>query len=231
MTSSAKKRNISQRSEMIYDVHHFGIILDSRELWITPSAEGEIDADTAERFSKNVQTLNSYGADPILVHVMSCGGSYDYGMAIYDTIKANCDDPELADIVTLSYAHARSMSSVIPQAATWRVIRPHAYFMIHDGEYANEGTLKTVWSDLEFYKRVGSAAMMDVYVEKVKEGDFVKRQGWDEKQLRAEIEQRVAYKDDWFLTAREAVDWGFMDAVLGDDGFDTLKKLREEEEE
>ena len=233
MPATVKRRTISQRSEMIYDAHNFGLILDTREVFISLSETTlMIDWDTTRQFLINLQILNSISKEPILVHLITCGGSWDYAMGIYDAIEHSNADPKLANVSTLSYAHARSMSSIIPQAAKYRVIMPTSYFMMHDGEYGDSGNVKTVFSGVDFYKNVANPRMIDIYVEKCKAGK--KFQNWTEEKIRAEIEKQIAYKDDVYLTAREAVEWGLMDAVLGDEGFETIKMLKvdyEEEEE
>jgi len=224
-----KRRNISQRSEMIYDAHHFGVILDTRELFIAPSEYYDmIDWDTAHQFIKNLQILNGINHEPILIHFMSCGGSWDYGMAMYNAIKNSCDDPKLSNIVILSYAHARSMSSIIPQAAKWRVIMPDAYFMMHDGTYGDEGNWKTVLSGAKFYEQA-TVRMMQIYVDKCVHGEQFAN--WEREKIQEYLEKKIAYEDDFYLTAREAVNYGLMDAVLGDEGFETIKALREDSDE
>jgi len=55
----APKRNISQRSEMVYDAQHFGIILDTRELFLSSDLsdndnEAMIDHRTANAFIRNL---------------------------------------------------------------------------------------------------------------------------------------------------------------------------------
>ena len=230
MSSTIKRRTISQRSEIIYDAHNFGVILDTREIFISPSETTlMIDWDTAKQFLCNLHILNSINTNPILVHLISCGGSWDYAMAMYDAIQHSCQDPKLSNITILSYAHARSMSSIIPQAAKYRVIMPTAYFMIHDGTYADNGNFKTVCSGIEFYKKVAQPRMLQIYVDKCVYGERFKN--WDKEKIKKYLTEQIAYNDDFYLTAREAVEYGLMDAVLGDEGFETMKSLRVDYEE
>jgi ATP-dependent protease ClpP protease subunit len=163
----------------------------------------------------------------ILVHMATCGGDWNYGMAMYDAIKASCDNDQSSDIVILSYAHARSMSSVIPQAATWRVMMPHADYLVHYGEYGDSGNYTNVMANAMWYQK-SNDVMMQVYLERIREGQFFKREGWDDKQIVQWLRDTIDKKQEFYMTARDAVDKGFADAVLGDDGFETLAKLREE---
>lgn len=228
-----KRRNISQRSEMLYDVHNYGIIIDTREIFIAPSlsdnlSDAMIDHTVCHQFIRNLQILNSMGRDTILIHMVTCGGDWNYGIAMYDAIKNSCDDEELSNIVTLSYAHARSMSSVIPQAATWRVLMPNTDFLVHYGQYAEEGNYSNVMANMAWYQK-SNAVMMNVYLERIREGQFFKREGWDDKQVLRWLRDTIDKRQEFYMTPRDAVDKGFADAVLGDDGYETIRKLREED--
>jgi hypothetical protein len=44
------------------------------------------------------------------------------------------------------------MSSVIPQAADFRVIMPNAHYLLHYGEYGDYGNYSNVMSSADFYK-------------------------------------------------------------------------------
>jgi ATP-dependent protease ClpP protease subunit len=227
-----KRRNISQRSEMIYDAHNFGIIIDTREIFVSPPLEDDVgdamvDHQVCHQFIRNLQILNMMGRDPILVHMATCGGDWNYGMAMYDAIKNSCDDEDLSNVVVLSYAHARSMSSIIPQAATWRVLMPNTEFLVHYGEYGDEGNYTNVMANMKWYEK-SNEVMMQVYLERIREGQFFKREGWDDKQILSWLRDTIDKRQEFFMTPREAVDKGFADAVLGDDGYETIRKLREE---
>ena len=227
--ATLKKRTISQRSEMIYDAHSFGVIIDTREIFVTPTDNDEkmIDSDTCCKFIKNLQLLNSLGEDAILIHMITCGGDWSYGMAMYDAIQASCDDEKMSDIAVLSYAYARSMSSVIPQAATWRVLMPHADFLVHYGTYSDEGNFTNVMANADWYKK-SNEQMLDVYLQRIRDGQFFKREGWDDKQILQWLRDTIDKRQEFYMTPRDAVDKGFADAVLGDEGFETITKLREE---
>ncbi|KKK96243.1 hypothetical protein LCGC14_2664680, partial [marine sediment metagenome] len=83
-----KRRNISQTSEMVYDIHSFGIMIDTREIflgaYINSNGEFCIDHKSSNIFIKNIQLLNNLSNKQILVHMNTIGGDWNYGMAIYD---------------------------------------------------------------------------------------------------------------------------------------------------
>jgi len=230
MPSTPKRRNISQKSELIYDAHEFGIMLDTREIFVGPSMTEEVDIAMIDhvvfhKFLRNLQILNSMGNETILVHMATCGGDWNYGMAMYDAIKNSCDDEELSNIVILSYAYARSMSSVIPQAATYRVMMPNADYLVHYGEYSDSCNFTNVIANMHWYEKANET-MMEVYLKRIRDGQFFKREGWDDKQILQWLRETIDKKQEFYMTARDAVDKGFADAVLGDEEFETITKLR-----
>jgi len=227
-----KRRNISQKSEMLYDLHHFGVILDTRELFLASNLDDNcddamIDHVTANNFIRNLQILNNMGSDTILVHMITNGGDWNYGMAIYDAIKNSCEDSELSDIIVVAYAHARSMSSIIPQAATYRVIMPNADFLIHWGTEEVSGNFTSVQAEVKWSEKLAET-MLNIYYQRCKDGDFWKRNALlTEKDIKKYIQENMDSKQEWYMTPRIAVDMGFMDAVLGDPQYETIKSLRE----
>jgi ATP-dependent protease ClpP protease subunit len=169
--------------------------------------EPGVEFAMANRFIKNLQFLLWNGADRIQIHMKTCGGDWQEGIAIYDALKV-CPVP----VTILSYTHARSMSSLIFQAASRRVMMPNSYFMFHDGTMGIEGTVKQVESAVEFSK-LATATMLNIYADAMKrKGCFSKRSrafilGW----LRAQMDK----KEDVYLTPEQAIQYGLADEVLG----------------
>lgn len=220
-----KRRNISQRSELIYDAHCFGIILDTRELFLNSSFDADeeiIDYKCANTFIRNLQILNSMGSDPILIHMATCGGIHEYGMAIYDAIRAS-----KSDITILTYAHARSMSSIIPQAAKWRIIMPNADFLIHYGTWENpQQNFQSIVSEVNWSQKQ-TEQMLDIYVGRCKEGAFWQRENMEEKEIKKWLKDNIASKQELYMSPKESVDKGFMDAIFGDEEFEDFSALRD----
>ena len=222
-----KRRNLSQKSEMLYDLHNFGVILDTREIFLCSSQEYDyesamIDHIAANNFIRNLTTLNNIGEEPILIRMITCGGDWNYGMAIYDAIKAS-----KSETIVLAYAHARSMSSIIPQAATYRVIMPNADFLMHWGEWGFEGNHTSAMAEAD-WARAMEGVMMDCYLDRCLDVDFWQSKWKNNHRAHAEkyLRDLLDRKQEVYFTAREAVDMGFMDAVLGDEGYETVDVLR-----
>lgn len=187
--------------DTIFGIHEYGINAETREIFVGGHVfNGEEDSEVgvgphmANQFIKNMHTLHALSDDPILVHISSMGGDWSYGMAMYDAIKtSHCY------VTTISYAHARSMSSIIPQASDWRVIMPSAYFMIHEGNLGFDGTHKSAISFAQQSER-DTETMLDIYDEKCNLD-------------RDEIVLKMMQKEDWYISASSAVGLGFMDEI------------------
>ena len=66
--------------------------------------------------------------------------------------------------------------------------------------------------------------MIDIYLKKSKNGKFFK--GKPEKYIKRFLKNRMDQKQEWYITAQESVDYGFMDGVLGSKGFETIDILK-----
>jgi len=192
------------------DVRQFSIHLtgesreyDNNDLPDEPGVEYQMSA----RLIKNIQILSDVDpARPILIHMKTCGGDWVEGMAIYDVIKY-ASNP----IVILNYTHARSMSSIILQAADKRVMMPHSHFMFHDGTMSVTGTYKGFMTNAEWAKKE-HPTMIGIYASRMKEKGKFSKKAKDEiiKMLEVQMEK----KEDVFLTAQEAINWGLADQIF-----------------
>ncbi|MFA5124811.1 MAG: ATP-dependent Clp protease proteolytic subunit [Patescibacteria group bacterium] len=214
-----KRFGISTGDACAIDVlHNFGIDLQNRQLWISGTNIDLLTADDAgpepgveymmsNRVIRNLHLLRLRSETaPALVHLHTCGGDYHEGMAIYNALRSMP-----FPITIISYTHARSMSSIIIQAAEKRVLMPDSYFMIHYGQLYAGGEAKTVKSNVEFDK-IGTDRMLDIYVEKAKKGKkFIK---WSETRIRNFLKRKMDEKGDFFLMPEEAVEFGFADEVF-----------------
>lgn len=171
-------------------------------------SEPGVEFQMANRLIKNLRFMSTRDPNrPILIHLKSCGGHWTEGMAIHDAIKL-CPNK----VTILSYTHARSMTSMILQAADKRILMPHSYFLIHEGTAEHAGTHKSVQSAVE-YSKITREKMLDLYVDSLKHrgGKFAK---WSPSKIRSKLVNEMNKKEDVYLTAKEAVSWGFADAVF-----------------
>lgn len=166
--------------------------------------ESGTDGAMAERAIKGLHILDSgapAGDKPITVIMNNPGGDEYHGMAIYDAIKV-CKN----HVTVIVYGHAMSMGSIILQAADRRVMAPNSRMMIHYGTWGIHDHPKIVYRWAEEGKKFDKW-MEDIYMEKIhqKKPDF------------SIGKLRDMCNFDTFLNAKEALDLGLIDEILGQD--------------
>ena len=211
--------------------------------------EPGVEYQMSARFIKSLHILSRISPKrPILVMMQTCGGDWDHGMAIYDAVRL-CTN----SITILCYTPARSMSSIILQAADKRVFMPSSHFMFHQGTWGMESTYKQVKSNMEFDAQIREPMMLDIYAkamarkfvgnESKADPDVLRKALFMMLENRVPEEELKPYarmllrlhgsnpqklfsrvvqicmdtKEDVFLTAPKAVEWGFADRVLEED--------------
>lgn len=219
------RRNLSHKSELVYDVHQHCVNIDTREIflhsWLQDDEETGVDYRMAVVFEKNMRILHQLDKEkPILVHMHSIGGYWNDGMAIYDSVSfSSCP------ITILCYGHATSMSSVVLQAADQRIIMPNANFMLHYGGSAIDSNHISYISDAKWTEYLGER-MLDIYVSRCIHG--LKFDGWTEKRIRNYLDREMKHKQEVYLTAEESLDWGLVDGILGMKNYENIDKLQAE---
>jgi ATP-dependent protease ClpP protease subunit len=199
------------------NLHQFDVDLKSNHIYLfsvdrgyevhPEDEEPGIDWVIANRFIKNFNLCMRVNPNkPILVHMKTRGGAWEEGMAIYDTIRS-CPWP----VTILNYTHARSMSSIIFQAANKRVMMPNSQFMFHQGTEVAYGTVKQVHSYIDFYKKTNDL-MLDIYTRRMKESAEFKEK--TDKQIKHWLTTQMDKKEDVFLTATETVNYGLADYIF-----------------
>lgn len=205
--------------DTINTLHEYDLDLASNHIYlmgvdrgydITGLDEPGIEYVISKRFIKNINLcMRANPGKPIVIHLKTCGGLWEEGMAIYDAIKA-CP----SQVTILNYTHARSMSSIIFQAADKRVMMPHSHFMFHDGTYGIEGTVKQVRTAVEF-DRKNDITMLNIYAEKMNEkGEFA---GKGITKIKKWLREQMDKKEDVFLSAEKTVELGLADEIFDND--------------
>lgn len=203
--------------EHIEILHNNWIDPKKREMWIhgidvACDTDGNADEPgvnfmMATRVIKNLHYFrNQSVTDRVIIHLHTCGGVWEEGMAIYDNIKMM---PYPVTIV--NHTHARSMSSIILQAADDRVMLPNSCFMFHKGQLMLSGHHTEVMTSAEWCKML-DRKMIDIYTEVLVKGK--KFANTSEKLIRSHLNSIMSKKLDVYLTAEDAVDWGFADRVI-----------------
>lgn len=224
---ASKKKKVLEKlqyesvPEPIFYMHEYQLDVQNNHVYLFPSnalaatptyedSEPGIEYTMANKFVMNAQICMMTNPEmPLLVHMKSCGGFWGEGMAIYDAMITY---PMPTTI--MNYSHARSMSSIILQSATKRVMMPNSHFMFHDGTYGDWGTVKQVRSGLDFYDKTGGI-MLDIYAHRMKErGKF---KSWSLDRIKNMLREEMDKKEDVFITAQETVDWGLADEIFDGD--------------
>lgn len=212
--------------DLIFHLHNYDVDLLSNHIYLMgvdrgyDSVEGDrepgIEYVIANRLIRNINLCMRVNSEkPIVINMKTCGGYWEEGMAIYDVIRA-CP----SKVTILNYTHARSMSSLIFQAADKRVMMPHSYFMFHDGTYAIEGTFKGAQSNMDFDKK-NEKVMLDIYAERMNEQGSMK--GLGVQKIRKWLREQMDKKEDVFLTAQQTVDLGLADEIFNYNWSDLTK--------
>ena len=220
---------VSVEKTLVEEIHLYNLDLEANHIYLVGSddyiahdmpGEPGVEYSMASKFIKNLNIIMFRNPDPILIHMKTCGGEWEEGISIYDMLKS-C--PNKTTI--LNYTHARSMSSLIFQAADKRVMMPNSTFMFHEGTVELSGTGKVFRTDyVEHMKTMET--MLNIYI------DSMKRKGKMQKRPRAEIKkwltEQMDKKEDVYLTAKQAVEYGFADEIFGRNGKYNWNKLLED---
>jgi len=209
-----RKYNPTFINNVVEEIHDYCIDVENREIFLhSYVGDSEEEAGTDHRmfalFLKNIQYLDSQVNQDILIHQNNLGGDCTHGMAIYDTIHF-CR----SHITVLCHGDAASMGSLIPQAADLRLAMPSCSFLIHlitlNLDSAPLNQIKS-WTE---YGDITQKQMTEIYVNRCHEtGNFFK--GKTISQVRQYFKRKLDSKTDWFLTAEQALKYGFIDGIIG----------------
>jgi len=210
------------KNDILHNFHDYCTDIKSREIFLHNYYDHEenkgVEYRMASVFLKNLRALELSSNKNILVHLYSVGGEWNDCMAIYDSIYLS-----QSNITMVSYGQTESSSTIILQAATTRVLMPSTYFMVHYGSSGFHSHFLNVqnWNKYEKYV---CDYMMDIYAERCVHGNFFKEKNYTLDQVKKYLYKK--FKDgDWYMTAEEAVYYGFADGVLGNRQYPSLDSL------
>jgi len=160
--------------------------------------ESGVDSDLAGHIITSLDVMESESEMPITILLNNPGGDEYHALAIYDAIRA-CK----SFVTIIAYGYVMSAASWFMQAADSRILAPNATMMLHYGSEDLSGHTTDVIRGAEELKRMNKV-MEQHYLGRMKE----KKRGLKISHLRSRI------KNDWYLTAEEAVEWGLADTIL-----------------
>ncbi len=222
---SLKNRDRVSKGYIVDEMHRFNIILESREIFLHGHIEGGeedpgVEYRMSNNFLKNLKLLEHMDSSkPIIVHQNSVGGEWTDGMMIYDAI-----DLCAAPVVFVCHGVAASMGSIIPQSADLRITMPSCWWLVHDGTTSISGhTIKQAKSWHEWERQI-EKQMMEIYIKVCSESEFFN--GKTHSQIKNYIRKQLEKKEDWWLSGKEAVEYGLADGVFGSKGYEDLEKIK-----
>jgi ATP-dependent protease ClpP protease subunit len=197
------------------DIHSYGIDVKNREIYLhsyisSLDEDPGVDYRMACTFTKNLRILDFVNKNPIVIHMHSIGGNVSAGMAIFDSIKM-CK----SYVTIIAYGQAESMSSLILQAADYRLMTNNSYFMCHFGSFSMDANVLDVINAIDHEKRCVQK-MLNIYVDSALNGKYFKEAMT--RPTRKKVESFIKHRmksGDWYLDAEEAVYYGFADDYVG----------------
>lgn len=218
-------KKVTSIEQLISDVHNHNINNQSRELYLhghidSYDEEPGVDYRMSTSFIKNIHLLQSQSFKNILVHMHTIGGSWHDGMAMFNSMRfSKCP------ITILAYAQASSMSGVVLQAADKRILTPDCELMIHHGSISLDDNTMAVKSAVDQNEKY-CKRMLQIFAQRAILGKYFKDRNFGIKKTMSFIDSKIRQSSDWYLSAEEAVYYGFSDGILGDKGFESLSKIR-----
>ena len=174
---------------MVYDL--YSKLLKDRIIFLT----GEIDDNTANLVISELLYLESLNQDDIYLYINSPGGSVSAGLAIYDTINFI-----KSDVSTIAVGMAASMGAFLLASGTKgkRYALPNSEIMIHEVLGGTKGQASVI--EREALRIIKLRDKMNRILSTLTKKTY-----------------RQICKDtsnDYFMSAKEAVQYGIIDNVL-----------------
>jgi len=223
MTTPSQKKKTDEISQLITDIHDRNINVNTREIYLHSvygsGEEAGIDYRVATTFIKNLHILEQLGKTNILVHTHTIGGSWNDGLMILQAMRLS-----KCVVNTLAYGQASSMSGIIIQGSDKRVLMPDCEFMIHHGSISIEDSSRAAREAVAWNEKA-CKRMLHIFATRAIIGPFFKEKEYSISRIKDYIDKKLQSKSDWYLTAEEAIYYGFADGILGEKGFEK-EKLR-----
>ena len=164
-------------------------LIDSRIIFIN----GEINSQTSDLVIKQLLYLDSISHDDISIYLNTPGGSVSEGLAIIDAMRLI-----KSKVNTIAIGTVASMGAVILACGDKRSCLKHTKMMIHQVYFGVQGTMSDVSIVYENAQEV-KKDLLDILSETTKN---------PVKKLEQDCDR------DYWLNAKEALDYGLIDEIL-----------------
>lgn len=205
------------------DIHDYDVMIASREIFLSIDDDMEVSHKTFMNTIKNIKILESYSTNPIVIHQITSGGCWDSGMALYDFLSFL-----KSPLIYITYGFAGSMGSILPQAAFGRGIRvsyPNCCWMLHEGHTSLEGTTKQ-FSALARINYLQTSQMYDIFANVCVGSPYFLTKS--KSKIKAFFKNKLKTAEDWYINAYEALEYGLIDGIYGEEGFESLESIYEQ---
>ena len=190
---------VKDAAASLKEVDDYKVDLENRIIYLM----GSVNESMVAKFLPAFKALE-HSTSPVTIIMHSNGGDPEDGFAIYNIIK---DSHLKVKGIVLGKCH--SMMSLILQACKTREMYNSAWMLVHPGTFRAAGhspnVISAVKSEIATLERMHS-----IYYEKYYKSRSKKDQEWSEKKFKEYFNQ------DRYLTALDALRFGFIDKILGD---------------
>ena len=187
--------NVQEDAKSFEDILNLDNSLD-RHLYVADIESGiGSTIDSMIRFwnrRDEEEGLNIEERKPIKIYIDSCGGSLTDAFTIIDSIRMS-----KTPVITIATGCAYSAGFFIFISGHKRIAYPHASFLYHEGSATNGGTASQFRNFADFY---------DIQLTQLKQIvlDYTDID---------EDEYNKHKKDDWWMTAEDAINYGIADEI------------------
>lgn len=158
--------------------------------------DGEVNQRESATFIYNLGKWSRQSKKPITVAINSPGGYVTEGLAMYDFAQMLRNQG--IKLTTVALGEAASMGGILLQMGDKRVMTPSSWLLIHEVSGGSFGKTSELKDDLKFQERLQDLCL----------GILASRSTLS----KAQIKKRWV-KKDWWLSADEALNLGFIDEV------------------
>ena len=187
--------NVQEDAKSFEDILNLDNSLD-RHLYVADIESGiGSTIDSMIRFwnrRDEEEGLNIEERKPIKIYIDSCGGSLTDAFTIIDSIRMS-----KTPVITIATGCAYSAGFFIFISGHKRIAYPHASFLYHEGSATNGGTASQFRNFADFYD-IQLAQLKQIVLDctNIDEDEYNKHK-----------------KDDWWMTAEDAINYGIADEI------------------
>jgi ATP-dependent Clp protease protease subunit len=183
------------------EIKNFDSVIEQNSCWKRHLYLGDIDATVGDSIENFIRFWNQMDDElnlpvedrkPIKIFINSCGGDLDATFQMADAIKMS-----KTPVWTINTGTAYSGGLLVFITGVKRIAYPHSTFLYHEGATGMAGDAGKFHNYADFYKK-----QMEMIKELVMQNTQITEEQYQEH-----------IKDDWWFTAKEAIEVGICDTI------------------